>query len=280
MGHADTIAWDVRYEEGMTVQLHYSADAELFLSAEGVGGGEAITLAYDEAGLSADVLARFPQLEGFDTFHIPEENLAQVPDILRDQIAVSVVDAEGALVDATSLQIPGVLDDLYTYDGQLGIIYNADVPSLALWAPTARNVSVHLFADPDAEEIGTFPMTLDPETGVWSVTGDASWTYKFYLYEVEVYAPSTGNVEHNLVTDPYSLSLSMNSTRSQIVDLMNDTVAEAAGLARTWKNRRWTRLKISCSTNCTSAISASSIRPCPKSCAAPTWPSPCRTPTA
>jgi len=42
---------------------------------------------------------------------------------------------------------------------------------------------------------------------------------KFYLYEVEVYVPATGRIEQNLVTDPYSLSLSTNSLRSQIVDL-------------------------------------------------------------
>jgi len=34
--------------------------------------------------------------------------------------------------------------------------------------------------------------------------------------EVEVFARSTGHVEHNLVTDPYSTSLSRNSARSQI----------------------------------------------------------------
>jgi pullulanase len=47
----------------------------------------------------------------------------------------------------------------------------------------------------------------------------ADWWGRDYLYEVEVYAPTTGRVERNLVTDPYSLSLRMNSARSQIVDL-------------------------------------------------------------
>jgi pullulanase-type alpha-1,6-glucosidase len=62
-------------------------------------------------------------------------------------------------------------------------------------------------------------MAVDAATGVWSIAGTAAWTGKFYLYEVEVYVDSTGNVEHNLVTDPYSLSLSINSKRSQIVNL-------------------------------------------------------------
>ena len=63
---------------------------------------------------------------------------------------------------------------------------------------------------------------------MWSITGDASWKDKYYLYEVEVYVHSTGQVEHNLVTDPYSFSLAMNSTRSQIVDL-SDPALKPAG---------------------------------------------------
>ena len=72
------------------------------------------------------------------------------------------------------------------------------------------------------------PMTYDPASGVWSVTGEAGWKDKYYLFEVEVYVHSTGQVEHNLVTDPYSFSLSMNSTRSQIVDL-RDAALKPAG---------------------------------------------------
>ena len=59
----------------------------------------------------------------------------------------------------------------------------------------------------------------DTTTGVWSINGQADWNGKYYLLEVEVYARSTGNIEHNLTTDPYSISLSMNSKRSQIVNL-------------------------------------------------------------
>jgi pullulanase-type alpha-1,6-glucosidase len=65
-------------------------------------------------------------------------------------------------------------------------------------------------------------MQWDSKTGVWTVTGNADWKNKFYLYEVNVYVPSTGKIETNLVTDPYSFSLSTNSKRSQIVDL-NDS---------------------------------------------------------
>jgi pullulanase len=46
-----------------------------------------------------------------------------------------------------------------------------------------------------------------------------SWYGKYYLYEVNVYVRTTGHVETNLVTDPYSVSLAMNSLRSQIISL-------------------------------------------------------------
>ena len=68
-------------------------------------------------------------------------------------------------------------------------------------------------------------MTRDPATGVWSVTGDASWRSRYYLYDVEVYVPAADAVVHNVVTDPYSLSLSTNSARSQIVDLADPALA-------------------------------------------------------
>ncbi len=42
---------------------------------------------------------------------------------------------------------------------------------------------------------------------------------------MEVFAPSTGNVEHNVVTDPYSFALATNSTRTQIVDLDDAALA-------------------------------------------------------
>jgi pullulanase len=119
----------------------------------------------------------------------------------------------------TGVQLWGVLDSLYSYDGPLGITWDGNVPTLRVWAPTAQAVALNLFDSSDSSNAQKFPMQWDAKTGVWSVTGKADWKNKFYLYEVNVYAPSTGKIETNLVTDPYSLSLSINSKRSQIVNL-------------------------------------------------------------
>ncbi|MCI2284892.1 pullulanase-type alpha-1,6-glucosidase [Colwellia sp. MSW7] len=62
-------------------------------------------------------------------------------------------------------------------------------------------------------------MIEDTKTGVWSVVGDTSLKGAFYQYQVTVYHPESKKVETLTTTDPYSLSLSVNSKYSQVVDL-------------------------------------------------------------
>ena len=212
----DLIAWKLAgFQPSWSVALHSSATGGLTLDANGVSGGTTTALTYDSAGLPASVLEKFPHLAGSLAFRLPSGFNAG--DALKGQLAVSATST--SLEDATSLQIPGVLDDLYATTDALGIVWSAGVPTLKLWAPTARNVQLHLFNDSNPATTSTVHAMTRDAHGVWSVTGDASWNGKYYLYEVEVYVRSTGNIEHNLVTDPYSVSLSRNSARSEIVDL-------------------------------------------------------------
>lgn len=216
----DTLAWDVDVIEDAEYHLHYSATASLELTGEGIIGGESIPLIPQDDPLSVELAAEFPYVAGFSVFTIDAENLDLVPEILRGQFAVSATNAEGAPIDATGIQIPGVLDDLYSYNGELGAVLDNDaVPTLQVWAPTAQNVRLHLFDDSTIEDSTVYDMTRDDESGVWRVEGEADWMNKYYVYEVQVFAPSTLAIETNFVTDPYSFSLSMNSQRSQIVDL-------------------------------------------------------------
>jgi pullulanase-type alpha-1,6-glucosidase len=154
-------------------------------------------------------------------YRIAPGDVPLVPSILKGQFAVAARDAGGEPLDATALQPAGVLDDLYTYGGELGATFDGPTPTIRVWAPTARSVKLHLFADSNEANaaIDVIPMTEDPATGTWSVNGDAGWNRMYYLFEVEVYARFAGAVETFLVTDPYSLNLSENSRRSQIVNL-------------------------------------------------------------
>jgi pullulanase-type alpha-1,6-glucosidase len=215
-----TIAWSGASEANNVYRLYYAPEGGLVATSSGVIGGEYITLVRDPAGLPAAVKAKFPHLAALPALKVQAADQAKVADILKGQIAVSAQTADGSSVDATGLQIPGVLDDLYTYDGDLGITWSDGMPTIQVWAPTAKSVAFHLFANADpATTSAKHDMELDPATGVWSITGEPNWIGKFYLFEVEVFVHSTGRVEHNMVTDPYSYSLAMNSTRSQIVNL-------------------------------------------------------------
>ncbi|HNT78818.1 MAG TPA: pullulanase-type alpha-1,6-glucosidase, partial [Anaerolineae bacterium] len=216
----DTFLWPGVDAEGLTFFLHASPEGGLRLRSDGIAGGRAIALQPGPADPA--LLARFPHLRGV-TLKLPADALPDVPALLKGALALSAwrADENGqpVIVAATSLQIPGVLDDLFTYRGPLGVTYEGGVPTLRVWAPTAQSVRLHRFINTPPYDVEAHEMQADPITGVWSITGAPDWTYCLYLYEVTVYAPSVGRIVMNLVTDPYSFSLAQNSTRSQIVEL-------------------------------------------------------------
>jgi pullulanase-type alpha-1,6-glucosidase len=214
---ADTLAWNV--DAGSTVSLHYSAGANLAITPGGLQGADGI-LALTRDGVVDGALAeKFRHLAGRPVYRVAAADLAKVPQILRGQFALAATDGTGAPVDATGVQHAGVLDDLYTYAGKLGVSWAGNVPTLRAWAPTAKSVKLRLYADSHGASGQTLQMQRDNTSGTWSITGSAAWDRMYYLYEVEVYARYTGEVETFLVTDPYSLSLAMDSRRSQIVNL-------------------------------------------------------------
>ena len=119
----DTLAWNVgAVPAGAVATLHYSVNSDLdgglTLESTGVAGGSTITLVQDPAGLPQEVKDKFPHLANYAAFRIPAGSLGTVPQALQGQLAVSLAvslaGGDGTLIDATGLQIPGVLDDLYT----------------------------------------------------------------------------------------------------------------------------------------------------------------------
>ncbi len=215
----DTVVWKVRRGGTLLYRLHASPRGGLWADSTGVRGGDSVRLDLDPLGLSDAEKARFPHLAGYTVLRLGADEVEKVPQWLRGEVAVSV--SEGTrLLDATGLQIPGVLDDLYAYDGPLGLAWEEGRPRFHLWAPTATGVTLLVYGTSTAAEPSErIPMTHD--AGVWSAIGASAHRDRFYLYEVEVYVPTTGRVETHRVTDPYSRSLSINSRRSQIVDLQD-----------------------------------------------------------
>lgn len=205
----DTIAWNG--VAGSSYRLFYDPDGAINL-------GTASYLNLTATG-TVSGSTQFPNANGRTALKIAPANFGLIPTILKGDMVVASYNGGGTLVDATRMQLSGVVDDLYTYTGDLGVTYSSGVPTLRVWAPTAKSVTLRLFADATTGTFTTSPMTLNSSTGVWSVTGTSGWDKQYYLYDVEVYVPSLDAVTHNIVTDPYSLNLSQNSTRSQIVNI-------------------------------------------------------------
>ncbi len=215
----DLMAWDVPDADTRSYRLHWSRDGGLAPDAEDVTGGRSLPLRHDAAGLPADVLADFPHLEGHEAFRLPEDRLDEVPEILQGQLAVASYDADGRLHDATGVQVPGVLDDVYAaaYDRELGPTWSKGRPQLALWAPTAQDVDLL---------IGDRRVAMRrQDDGTWTVAGPPSWAGRPYRFAVRVWAPSAQEVVVNEVTDPYSVALTADSPRSLLVDLDDPALA-------------------------------------------------------
>ena len=234
------IAWDAGDQpQERTYRLYSARDGGMTLDHGQVVGGTAMPLTYDPDGLPKPLQRKFPHLASFDALRLPGLSTRAVGRLLEGQLVVASFDAAGTLVAATGVQTPGVIDQVYAgaRRSHLGATWRHGVPTLALWAPTARSVTVHLFdaGSGDAPALRSVPLHR-ASTGVWTVTGDRSWTGRFFLYEVEVYVPETDRVEHNQVTDPYSVGLSTNSERSLLVDL-DSRALKPAGWDRLTKPR-------------------------------------------
>jgi pullulanase-type alpha-1,6-glucosidase len=216
----DTLAW-FGAEPTDTYQLYYSPDGGItdVTTSGAEGDGQSIQLTVDPNGLPQTIIDKFPFLKGATAFKIPQSQLAQIPALLKDQLVLVKFNGAKA-ADGTSLQLPGVLDDLFYFDGQLGAHLADDSVRFRLWAPTAQKVRLFVYDDPNGTVPTIYSMT-QKDQGVWeSKVGDSTWiNHKYYLYEVTVFSRVEGQVVTNVVTDPYSLGLSADSVKSLVVDL-------------------------------------------------------------
>ena len=216
--NADTIAFPGD-STGTQFELAF-ADCQLRVSGGAVedSQGVATTLALteDAGGLAGDIVDRFPHLSDYRSLSL-SASADQVREILKGQFVLVEKDDSGSILSTTRVQIPGALDALYSYSGDLGVTFAGTTPSFRLWAPTARSVKVRVYDSGSKDELAAVDMT--ESNGVWSVTGEDAWYGHYYLYEVVVFIPRLGEYAVNLVTDPYSVGLSTNSNHSLIVDL-------------------------------------------------------------
>ncbi|WUS01710.1 pullulanase-type alpha-1,6-glucosidase [Streptomyces sp. NBC_01261] len=209
----NTVAWNGS-DAAASTQLVYSHDGSIAVKDGTLTSDDERWLRLSKTTLTDAQKAKFPYLKDYSAWSVDPRDRGRVREALNGQLVASQRAVNGAVSAATGVQIAGVLDDLYgaATKADLGPTVHNGRPTLAVWAPTAQSVSLDLDGSPKK-------MNRNTTTGVWSVTGPASWKKKPYRYVVKVWAPTVQKLVTNEVTDPYSVALTTDSKRSLVVDL-------------------------------------------------------------
>jgi len=100
------------------------------------------------------------------------------------------------------------IDELYTYDGALGLIFSEDEITYKLWAPVATQVSLNVFKNGQDEKAYQTIELEKGEKGVWSTVQPTQLKGEFYSYTLTNYGQK---IE---VLDPYAKSLAITTRAS------------------------------------------------------------------
>ena len=210
-------------EAGGRFRLHHSATGRAVavpgLPIDGADG--ALDLPVHEGDLPPAIAGRFRHVAAGVTLRI-QANDDTLRRLHREQLLLVQEDAGGRVLRATRLQVPGALDDLYAdaAGAQLGVTVAPQQTKFALWAPTARDVSLCLYDDGDGPAHSLQQLRHDAQTGVWSTTIDRDLSGYYYTYVVDVQVDGVGLVR-NRVTDPYAVSLTTDSRRGYVANLQS-----------------------------------------------------------
>ncbi len=203
-------------------RLYHSADARLVATpGQRVSGADGVLPLEMPDHVPASVAERFRFVpDGLD-LALHDADVARVPALLRQQVLLVREDAAGRVLEATHAQNPGALDDLYASaaaTAELGVSVAPNGSLFRLWAPTARAVSVCWYDSGSSRATAQRSMHRDAATGIWTGAAAGDLSGKYYTYLVDIFVPGTGIVR-NRVTDPYSVSLGIDSQRSYIANL-------------------------------------------------------------
>jgi pullulanase-type alpha-1,6-glucosidase len=219
-----SLAWPGAPASG-SYKLFYAANGGIGSNSSGVTGADG-SFDLQLAALPDAVRQKFAWLGSPTGLRLSDADAAQAVQLASDQFAIAQYDGAGQLVQVTSLQNAGMLDDVFAPSAsaaQLGLTFdNAGKPTFRVWAPTAKSVQLDVYPDANAGASTHVPMTRDAASGVWSYTApNAGWTNSaYYTYTVQVISRWAQNaVVNNTVTDPYSVSLNANSARSFVANL-------------------------------------------------------------
>ena len=166
--------------------------------------------------------------KGPQLLEVPGLSEAALKKLHATQTLLVQTDTQGRVLRVTRLQAAKALDDLFgnaalkqTLGAQFAKSKNWDATakaSFALWAPTARAVSVCIYPNANAPAVGYAKLKRNSASGVWQSDKALAKQGSYYRFAVEVFVPGVGWVI-NHVNDPYAVSLSANSLRSYVADL-------------------------------------------------------------
>ena len=224
------LTWPGKVAEGR-FRLYHASEARLVATpGERVVGADGYVALGSRDDVPASVAERFAFVPEGPVLALRDRDVATLPGLLTQQVLLVHEDHDGRVLDATYVQTPGALDDLYAAAvaaTDLGVTVAPGRTAFRLWAPTARAVSVCWYDSGTSRASGHEPMRRDAATGIWTGVAASTRTGQYYSYLVDVFVPGIG-VVRNLVTDPYSISLATDSRRSYIGDL-DDAGVKPAG---------------------------------------------------
>ena len=114
-------------------------------------------------------------------------------------------------------------EEMYTYEGKLGVIFEGNETIFRLWAPLSSSVILYIYSqghpeyhDEGEKNIENIPLERHNmnsiENGVWEIALIGDYDFLYYTFSV------TNGDLINEVTDPYSYSTGINGLRSMIVN--------------------------------------------------------------
>jgi pullulanase/glycogen debranching enzyme len=184
-------------------------------------GTERITLDVFTGEAPAAAARRFRYVGEGPTLAVRDADLPRLPELHRGHLVLVQEAPDGTVQAATRVQVAGALDDIYGAAAGmngLGASPANGQTQFAVWAPTAQEAAVCVYDSAEGQASAAVPLTFDRRTGAWSTALPGNLSGRYYKYALDVVVDGLG-VVRNLVTDPYSISLSTNSGRSYIANL-------------------------------------------------------------
>ena len=205
--------------EAGTFRLYHAAKASIVATPGAKVQGADGALALEP--IATALPARFKYVGAGPVLSLRAADMKRIKDLHRGQLVLVQEAPDGTVGAATRIQAAGALDDLYAAAENivdLGATPTKNRTTFRLWAPTARSVAVCTYDSGSGRANAVHDMAFDARTGAWSKQLPKDLSGSYYKYAVDVAVNGVGLVR-NLVTDPYSVSLTTDSKRSYVADL-------------------------------------------------------------